>query len=136
MSKIKYFTDGNNAKFVVEKATETGFVVHKVESVGSPVGKSFEISYDDVLADYKIDNIKLFPEKSVEDLDGLFALIKTLKRDARTERLEAEEAKRKADAEQAELDRIAAEAKAVRDLEERRRKAKALKLKAELDEEN
>jgi hypothetical protein len=135
MSNIKYFTDSNGSKFVVEQTTETGFVVHKVAGAGETVGKSFEIGYDDILSDYKIDAIKFFPESVVSDLDALFVFIKTAKRDAKTNRLEREEAERAKQKEQAELDSIAEAKRKEIELAERKRKAKALKLKLELENE-
>jgi transcription initiation factor TFIIIB Brf1 subunit/transcription initiation factor TFIIB len=132
---IKYFTDNNGTKFVVEKTTETGFLVHKTQGVGESVSNSFEITYDDIISDFNIENVKFFPEGTVTDLHSLSSLIKVFKRDAKLKRLEDAEKQRKLDEEQREKDRVEAEKQAEINLAERKRKAKALKLKLELDNE-
>lgn len=133
---IKYFTDIKGNKFIVERITETGFVVHKRGGLDEEIGKSFEFSFNDVIADFKVENLKFNAEAKIEDMDGLLNFIKTWKRDAKIARLEAEDLERAKEKERLEQEKIENEKRRLKDIEDRKRKAKAIKARLELENED
>lgn len=128
--KLKYFIKGDK-KYIIESATENGLIVHLENEIGEPASSPLTATYSDLMHKLENESIKFNPETPLAEFK---IIIKQLERDAKAERIEREELELKKKQHE---DKVRKE-KELKDIEDRRRKAKLEKIKLELedDEEN